>query len=190
MRKAVRIGDLVFVRSGDDFNISHLYPNAPTGKRFRITETTLSADEVAALGADPVSGAATPARMRLHLAPGEGYWCLILIDAQSREPIRSLGKIHDEVVSNILHYRTPEGTQFPEVSYDQIRKVRKARDEITLRNRTMEHMDDTRIIKETLLAILDELRKNPVVKQPEKPAEKFGSFKPRRKPNPKIATAE
>lgn len=166
MRKAVRLGDLVFVKAGDGFTVSHLYPSASAGKRFRLTDTALTAEEVAGMGVDPVTGAATKAALRLHLASGEDYWCLILIDAQTREPIRSLGKVPDEVVSNIFHYRTPDVTQFPDISYDQMRRVKRARDDGAFRARTIAHMDDTRAIREILSEVLDELRKRPLPTPP------------------------
>lgn len=166
MRKAVRLGDLVFVKAGDGFTVSHLYPNASSGKRFRLTDTALTASEVARMGVDPMTGAATKAELRLHLASGEDYWCLILIDALTREPVRSLGKVPDEVVSSIFHYRTPDVTQFPDLSYDQMRRVKRARDESAFRARTIAHMDDTRAIREILTQMLEEIRKRPVPPPP------------------------
>lgn len=174
MRKAVRLGDLVFVRAGEGFTVSHLYPNAPSGKRFRLTDSPLTADEVTRMGVDPNTGAATKVALRLHLAPGEDYWCLILMDAHTTEPVRSLGKVPDEVVSSIFHYRTAEVTQFPDLSYDQMRRVKRTRDDNAFRARTMAHMDDTRAIRELLTEVLEEIRKRPApaVPKPRAPRKK------------------
>lgn len=181
MRKAVRLGDLLFVKAGDGYALSHLYPNSPAGKRFRITDTLLTSEEVAGMGVDPETGTGKKADLSLHLACGDDYWCIILIDANTREPVRSLGKIPDEVVSNIFHYRTPEVTQFKDLSYEDMRKVRKNRDDNAFRARTLAHMDDTRIIRDTLTGILNEMKKRDSERQTaSKPARK-------RKPTPKPA---
>lgn len=174
MNKAVRLGDLLFVKSGDGFTVSHLYPNAPTGKRFRLSDSVLSPDEVIGMGVDPVTGAATEPSLRLHLAAGEDYWCLILINAHTREPVRSLGKVPEEVVTSVFHYRTPEVTHFPDLCHDEMRRVRRAKDEAMIRSRTIAQMDDTRAIRELLTEILAEIRKRPPAPAPKPRAPRKG----------------
>ncbi len=164
MKKGVRNGDLIFVRSGDGFTISQLYPNAANGKRFRISESLLTPEEVHGLGVDPETGDETDLTLRLRLTHGEDYWCLLLESVPGGDPVRSLGKVMDEVVSNIFYYRTEDGSPFMDLTYDKILRVRKAREDKEFRAKMLAHMDDTRAIRDILTEILS------VIRKPEEPA--------------------
>lgn len=172
MVKAVRIGDIMFGETADGYTVSHLFTNQKGGRRFRVCEGKLAADEVHGLGVDPMSGDITAVRYRLKLVNGEDYWCLILDPISEIGVARNLGKIPDEVVAQIYYHRTEDGTPFPDLSYETIKAVRKAREERVFRERMLEHISDTRAIRDLLEEILIELRAKPAPKPKAAPRKK------------------
>lgn len=178
MVKAVKIGDIMFGETADGYSISHMFSKQKGGRRFRICEGKLTAKEVKGLGIDPETGNITAVHFNLRLVNGEDYWCLILEPVDETGTAKNLGKVPDEVVAQIFYHRTPEGTPFPDLSYDTIKTVRKAREERVFREKMIAHIEDTRAIRDLLAEILIEMRK---------PKQKAAT--PRKKPTPK-ATAK
>lgn len=158
MGKAVRIGDLILSGVQDGYAIFHAYDPKKTTK-FRIVEKVLTLDEVKGLGINPEYGLTTPAALCLNLTHGEDYWCLMLEQAATRAPVRNLGVVDDDTVSKIYYHKTKEGSPFPSLTYDAIRRVRKAREEREFRIRMMDHIEDTKAIRNILGQMLVELRK-------------------------------
>lgn len=158
MGKLIRIGDLILSSSQDGYVISHAYEPGKTTK-FRISEKTLSEDEVRGLGINPHNGEPTPSTLCLNLTHGEDYWCLMLEQTSGRAPVRNLGTVEDETVSKIYYHKTKDGSPFPSLTYDAIRRVRKAKEERDFRIKMMDHIEDTKAIRDVLGQILVELRK-------------------------------
>lgn len=159
MGKAVRIGDLYLSETADGYTVSHAYDGSASGKRFRISEANLTEEEVRGLGMDPKTGDLTETRLRLRLMHGEDYWCLLIEDLVKHGPVRNLGTVPDAVVSKIYYHKTSGAGPFADLSYEDIRRVRKAREESQFRARMLDHIEDTKAIRGLLGEILEELRK-------------------------------
>lgn len=176
MERKLIFGDLLLSSTPEGYVVSQLFKSKKA--HFRIAPHPLTTDEVRGLGIDPETGEPTDdVRFFLNLVHGEDYWCLLIRDKTGRAQDRSLGKISDETVLKIFYNKTQAGSPFADLNYDDIRSVRRCREEKEFRTRMLDHIDDTKAIRETLELMLVELRK---MNEP-KP-------KPARKPTTRRAT--
>lgn len=166
VKKNLIVGDIVYVKTADGYAVEHLLPyeEGKPRKTFRILSPSLSASEVRDLGVNPDNAEPFPASLRLRLTHGDDYWCIILEDNMEDQPIRMLGKVPDEAVSKIFYSRT-KGSPFMDLSYDDIKLVRRNVEEKIYREKMLKHVEDTRAIRGLLSDILVELRKG---NEPEK----------------------
>lgn len=160
VKKNLMTGDIVYVKTADGYAVEHLFPHeeGKSPKTFRILPPALSASEVRDLGINPDTAELFPASLRLRLTHGDDYWCIILEDNMEDQPIRMLGKVPDEAVSKIFYSRT-KGSPFMDLSYDDIKLVRRNVEEKIYREKMLKHVEDTRAIRGLLSDILAELRK-------------------------------